>query len=254
MRRVVAVIVGVSSLLVARAAAQTADAHLGRGLEAFEDEDYEAAISEFRAGYAIDPRPELLFAWAQAERLSGDCPSAIVLYRRFLETGPPERQAAAAQSMLDRCEAALATTPKEPVEPEPEVGAAGAVDLDLTLTPPPAPPRREARPPWYADVLGGALAGAGVVTLGVGVGMWLGAEATEDDAAAAETYDQFAALMDEAGDERRIAGITLAVGAGLIGAGVVRYVIVRRDAEARVPTVTAWSDGAGGGLAVSGSF
>src|SRR6266540_6496126 len=66
-----------------------AKARFGRGLDYYKMKEYEAAIAEFEAAYAIDPRNEILFAQAQAERLSGDCASAVVLYRHFLENNPP---------------------------------------------------------------------------------------------------------------------------------------------------------------------
>src|ERR1043165_2668234 len=89
-----------------------AKAHFDQGAVFFAAKDYEAAISAFEAGYALDPRPEILFAWAQAARLSGDCPSAIVLYERFLAGQPPARQARAARANRELCKQALATRPE----------------------------------------------------------------------------------------------------------------------------------------------
>src|SRR5262245_50856168 len=68
-----------------RALAPAAREHVDRGLEAYGDKRYLDAIRELEAAYRIDPRREILFNWAQAERLSGDCEAAIPLYEKFLE-------------------------------------------------------------------------------------------------------------------------------------------------------------------------
>src|SRR5262245_14065091 len=81
-----------------------AKVRLARGLEYYKMKEFEAAIAEFEAAYAIDPRKEILFAQAQAERLSGDCASAAVLYRRFLGMDPPAVHAEAARASLEKCE------------------------------------------------------------------------------------------------------------------------------------------------------
>jgi tetratricopeptide (TPR) repeat protein len=69
-----------------------ARALLDAGLGHYAAKDYEAAIAAFRRGYELDARAEFLFAWAQAERLSGDCASAIELYEMFIASGPPPEQ------------------------------------------------------------------------------------------------------------------------------------------------------------------
>ncbi|MCA9720603.1 MAG: hypothetical protein KC468_38425, partial [Myxococcales bacterium] len=103
-----------------------AKAHLDRALELYTAGEYEEAIREFRSGYAIDPSPMFLFAWAQAERLTGDCLRAAELYRRFIATDPPEQQVAAAEAHIDSCselaatEAASEQEQEDAAEPEPE--------------------------------------------------------------------------------------------------------------------------------------
>jgi hypothetical protein len=92
--------------------------HVERGLAAYGDKDWTTAIREFREGYAIDPRPDFLFAWAQASRLSGDCARAIELYDQFVATGPAPEQRDAATKMSERCrESVAAEKPAEPPAP-----------------------------------------------------------------------------------------------------------------------------------------
>ncbi len=81
--------------------------HLAAAVDAYGARDYERAVTEFQAAYAASASADALFGWAQAERLSGDCPSAIVLYRRLLEGALAPAQQAAAQQNLERCERAL---------------------------------------------------------------------------------------------------------------------------------------------------
>src|SRR5690349_14134644 len=85
----------------AQAMKPEAEVRFERGLEYYKLKEYEAAIQEFEAAYAIDARPEILFSMAQAERLSGDCESAVLLYHRFLDTNPPATHADAARTSLD---------------------------------------------------------------------------------------------------------------------------------------------------------
>ena len=42
--------------------------HLERGLKLYDKQRYDEAIVELRAGLAVDPQPDLLYALGQAER------------------------------------------------------------------------------------------------------------------------------------------------------------------------------------------
>src|SRR5439155_22171721 len=65
-------------------------AHYDAGERAFEAKQYDAAIDEFRAGYAIDHDPYWFYVEAQVQRveaLAGNldkCRDAIVNFRKFL--------------------------------------------------------------------------------------------------------------------------------------------------------------------------
>ncbi len=189
------------------------------GLTHFEAKEYEDAIRQFRAGYAVDPRPELLFAIAQAERLSGDCTSAIKAYEMFLESSPEERQAYATTTAIERCRTALGKT-----EPEPEPEPAPALAAPKAA---PAPAfvhdSDSLRAPWYKDKLGASLLAAGVVSASVGLGYYVASSSDESAAKEAATYGEYADLMDSAERRRNVAWVGLGVGAGLITGAVVRY-------------------------------
>jgi tetratricopeptide (TPR) repeat protein len=217
------------------------DKHLARGLELYQDGAYEAALVEFRAGFALEARPELLFALAQAERKSGDCASALVYYRRFIETGPPVEQAAAAQLQLEHCgealgsapdvdidEALLVVPPPEIVEPgpEPEPGPP-AVAMQPIVT---EPPRRDA---WYRDRFGVVLLSGGAVATLVGLGLLVSARGAAGDADDATTYDDYDRAV-AAVEQRQLLG-ALVTGGGVVVLGVaaVRLIVKRRTTAPR---------------------
>lgn len=198
--------------------------HLDAGLTAYANKDYEIAIAEFRAAHALSPRRDILWAWAQAERLSGDCPSAVVLYRKFLSTNPSADEVAAAEQNLARCEKALATQP----EPAPAPTAPRSPTLRpaaLAVDPLDGGDGRDGanRPRWYQDRGAGALFGAGVLFLGVGTGYLIAAGSAQDDAMSAFTYEEYGARMDTASSRRTIGVVSLIGGAALAGAGVLRW-------------------------------
>lgn len=134
-----------------------ARAHLERGMRHYEAQDYERAVSEFRAGYTLEPHRHFLYAIGQAERMRGNCERAIAAYNSFLRTNPPTSEAERASQNIERCEASLAQTP--PPEPEPEAKPAPTAPSevardDATST--------SSAPPTLAYVAFG-IGGAGIV-------------------------------------------------------------------------------------------
>ena len=230
--------------------------HLERGIEFYAEKQYELAIVEFRAGFALDPRPDFLFALAQSERLSGDCPTAVIYYERFLATGPDADQGEAARVNMKRCTRALESGPNgRPLEPAEVVLA----EAETAAAPPPLSrssatiDRRQTRrdSPWYSDKVGTSLFAGAVVSFGLGVGFWVGKGAAEDDASAATRYDDYVAALDRARRDRTISLVTLSVGAALAGATIYRYT-TRSPHSTRLvaaPTVRG-----GGAVSLIGSF
>lgn len=58
--------------------------HYELAVALYRAQKYEAAIPEFKAAYALDPRPELLFNVAQSCRKSGHPGEAVEFYERYL--------------------------------------------------------------------------------------------------------------------------------------------------------------------------
>jgi tetratricopeptide (TPR) repeat protein len=219
----------------------TAEDWLRLGLTRFEREDYSGAIDAFKRGNAIDPRPQFLFAIAQAERLRGDCKAALVYYRRFLTTSPPEEQAAAATQHLRRCSAVVSAAPT----PAPEAAPPPP-------PPPPVEPEPEA-PPFWSDPITLAVGGGAVALSLTGAAFLVAAGDASDDAATAATYDEHASLLDRAASRQRIGLITLSAGVAVGGYAIYR-ILRGGEAPRREEKNLTVTPGPGVGLALGGRF
>jgi hypothetical protein len=216
MKRLAILCTLVAGIATAQADAPYAPAvqkHVDAGLAAYRAGDYETASREIEAAYVIDPRPALLYTWAQARRQGGRCEDALPLYRRYADTATSEAQTAAAKTGIDLCEKQLAE--KRDAKPP-----------DPIVTPPPPPPRKKPEPPpWYRDKIGDVLAIGGLVGLGVGTGFLVASKRSLDSANRAEFRDDFGDLLDEANGRRRLGIGVLGAGSALLATGIVVYVV-----------------------------
>jgi hypothetical protein len=249
------IIVALLSILYAHAAladespAAKGREHYRKAISEYGAKEYEAAIADFRDAYAYDPRPEVLYAWAQAERLSGDCPSAIVLYKRFLDGGAIGAQADAARANQEKCEQALATRPVEEEQPAPKPKPAPIVVVAAPAVKR-APKTRRAHVAWWKDPLGDGLVAGGAVALAIGLGYLSAADDAQSAAAHASTYDQYAAEIAAAGSHRTVGAVSLSIGAAIVAGGVVRWVYASRHGE--IITITPATGG--GMVSIAGRF
>lgn len=215
-----------------------ANAHFTRGAAHFEARRFEAAVSEFEAAYALDPNRDYLFAWAQAERLGGDCASAVLLYDRFIAAEPPERQKRAATDNRALCEQALATRPQgigvAGASSAPSGAAASGAATSASPRPPvsdaqvvgvPVTPDRstevsvsQPRP----DAIGLGLAGAGAVGLGVGTWLFVASERAAGSAQTERVYGDHARAIEAARGQRVASLVSLGAGVALAGGAVAR--------------------------------
>jgi tetratricopeptide (TPR) repeat protein len=241
------------SLLARAASAQSeapemspeARAHYERGAAFSTAKNYEAAIREFQAAHAIEPRREFLFAWAQVERLSGDCESAIGLYQKFLDTTPPERQAEAARLNLSRCQQALGPRPEVPAAIPP---AQPGPSIAVTAAPVPAP-APVATSTKVLLAAGAGIAGAGATLLVLSI---------FDERAAPDLirYDDYLDRMHRARLERTLSFVGLGLGAGLVAVGLFRFAAGRHKDQPPAPQAHLgfWSGAGAGGFSVRGRF
>jgi hypothetical protein len=190
----------------------------------FAAEEYDLAADALARAHAIDPRPEFLYARAQAERLGGDCRSAVPLYEQFLRTQPPETHAEDARVNLAKCAGALAAA-GEPAEAAPAPAPAPATGPAPADAPPPRP---KSSRPWHRDVAGGVLVGTGALTLAVGGGLLGGAHALRERADGANRHSAYDDRITRAIALER-AGIALAAtGGALTLAGAIRWIVLAR--------------------------
>jgi tetratricopeptide (TPR) repeat protein len=211
-----------------------AKAKLQEAQAAFKAEDFDAAAAAVEAAYLIEPNPMLLYPWAQAERSRGNCAAAVELYGRFLDTDPPKEAAGPARENMQRCQEQLDAAAAE-AEPEPDV-----VDEVIEEEPEPEPepvptpvtkdePAKAKR--WYADPLGGALVGVGVVGVGVGAGLLGVASSRAGKAADAGSHSEYLDMRIGATKLRNGGAVALSIGGALVIGGVVRYVIVAKQGK-----------------------
>ena len=236
--------------------AGSAQPHLDAALKAYEAKDYDAAIREFEQAYAIDPKPALLYATAQAYRFANRCTKALELYRRYLTTKLTDAQISATKNGIALCEGAVKQPePEPPAKPEPKLEPPARAEPARTPEPPTtvAAEQRELPPaphdtPWYKDTLGDALTVGGVVGIGVGVGFLVMASSSEHDAKTAQFRADFLRSLDEATQRRRIGAVSLGAGAALAVGGVLVYVLRDHHAHRLVGGID------GHTLYVSGTF
>lgn len=167
--------------------------------EAYARGDFEEARRLLLQAYAIDPRPQLLFALGQVELNLKHYDAAIRYYEQFLATDPPEDQAALAQQAIGAARIKLA-------QPEP---------------PPPPPPPVKHYPPrrWTLEDTG--LAAFGGLAIAVGGGLVIYSHELGTDHSG--TLSQFDARLGQA-NTLKWTGIGIAsAGALVVGVTVLRW-------------------------------
>ena len=237
--------VALTAIAITRAAhaqpATTADQHRDAGYRHVERSEWDAAVDEYQAAYAIDHDPVSIYAIGRVHIQRGDCAAAIDAFRRFLELRPSPRARTSAAAEIAKCEAVLAAAAPAPDGP-------AAVDEPIVIAPPPAPPHRRQRP-FSSDPLGSVLVGGGVVAGGLGAYFYVRARGELCDDPCTGSYQAYQDGLERARTWRTTAVIAGSVGAGLIVAGTIRW-LTHRDAADDVEV--AWSPRPGGGAVVLG--
>ncbi|HEY5922879.1 MAG TPA: hypothetical protein VIV11_14470 [Kofleriaceae bacterium] len=263
---------------------QAARAQFDKGVTAYTKGDYAAAAEALGASFVLEADVETLFAWAQTERKLGHCDRASELYRKLLGMNLPAENKEAIQVQINECKVIIAdqkkaakTAPKpdpkvapkpEPKvapKPDPKVAPKPVEAKPVEPTPVPVQPTPEPAPTevlpvepvqaegrvWWKDPIGGAVVGAGVVGLGLGIVFLVQGSAAESDKATAMSYPEYESLANRAESRGRLGVISLVAGSALIACGVVRYVTLKPSKETQVTTLALPG---GGGLALSGRF
>lgn len=252
--------------------------HMDAGMKAHKDGNYDLALTELQAAYALDGQPKLLFAIAQVQAKLDLCPEAVANYEKFLGTiKKDKKKTAVVKQAISACNdkivaatavpepppATVSATPPAPTgedalvapvgAPEPPPPAAAPPVEDSPLPPSPMPTSMDSggAKPWYKDVLGDVLL-VGGVAVGVGsVVMYTGARAKLDDAEAAPSLAEYSSLVDDAKSQRTMSLVLAGGSAVLLTAAIIRYA-TRDKGETRTVAVTPTN---GGGLITwSGGF
>lgn len=222
----------------------------------FSQGNFGDAAKLIEKAYLIEPVPELLFPWAQAEREQGNCRAAVDLYGRMLEEIPEGRMADSARSNIELCneemppeEEAVALVEDDPLEDE--------YVEESEPEPEPVPVTNTDKQPkakqWYKDPAGGVLTGFGVVGVGVGAALLIVATGNANGAPDAASLDDYNSQSDSALTQRNAGAGVLSVGGALLVAGVIRYVLVAKKNKASA-TASVWTAPGSGGLVLSGRF
>jgi hypothetical protein len=212
--------------------AEQAKVHVDRGLVFYNLQDFASAAREYKAAYLADPRAELLFMLAQAERQGGDCATAIGTYKAYARTpGVTPTQTAAAESLVHKCEAELADAQAKAAAAAAAAKPAPGPSAPALAQPAPkgaAPPKDDAAAPgpWYGDVLGGVLFVGGLGLAGVGTGLLVAGNASMSSAPSGATFGDYKDQSAGAKPKQAIGVGGIVAGATLATLGVVRYVLV----------------------------
>ncbi|HEY7953664.1 MAG TPA: hypothetical protein VII38_00165, partial [Polyangia bacterium] len=137
--------------------------------------------------FSLHADPALLYNAAQAHRLAGNKPRALLLYKNYLRLfqdvpnrSEVERHIAELEQAIDSEKKAVTAPPTEPMSAAKGPATAPAAAIPQTASPAPATtradltaraPERKRVKPWVWGVIGGAAAVALAVGLGVGLGL-----------------------------------------------------------------------------------
>jgi tetratricopeptide (TPR) repeat protein len=236
--------------------------HIDKATAFHGDGKFKQALDELTLAYALDPKPELLYAIGQVHVQLGNCTEAIAFYERFLTTKPAAGPTAAAKEAIQSCKSAAPPEPKPDPKPDPVPDPKPDPEPVKDPEPPPnqPPPKPETPPstggsPWYKDVIGDVLVSGGIVSGVLGVVFYTQMSAKLDDAedrSKTTTIAEHDALRDEARSKRNLAlGFGIG-GVALVGAGIVRYMMRDNGERSSKVAVTPTSDG--GLITVMGRF
>ena len=242
-----------------------AAAHLKQGNRHYRLRDFQSAITEYKAGAAIEEAGVFWYNLGQCYRQLGNYEDALWYYQRFLDRGKPT--GALKDSVVDFIAKMTAEKEKAATKQQPtdaggdENSATTATKVQATTPPVPAVTQTtetpeepvDAPPRWYADKLGWAITGVGVAGVGAGIGLIVSSSGLADDADNATNELDRADLHDRADSRRRLGTIVTGVGAAVAIGGIIKLVLVPKQSET-APVVSAAPTSGGLALTISGRF
>jgi hypothetical protein len=194
------------------ASADPAADALKQGIDAYKVGKYADAAAALEKAYQLAPKPDTLFALAQAERLAGDCKSAAVHYHKVIEQIGDLNVVRLVQQNLGLCEKF------DPPPPPPPPAAAPAAAV-----PPQIITKTVVREVDRTDKLAVLSAAGGALALGAAGGLWVAGSANRSGASSALTLDAANRLNNRAQIDEVGAIAAAAVGVGLFAVAVYRW-------------------------------
>lgn len=237
--------------------------HFADGLRLYAEKDYDAAATELEISYNLKNDQTTLFAWAQAERLFGNCDESKVLLSKYVANGANAKQSKAAYDLMEQCtprvvEEPVAADPVVPPVTDPSAG--GNANGDLTSGGSVSEAEADDGKHWYKDWVGLTLLASGGVGLTISALSYSAARGKESDAEMMGiTYDEFITLRSDAEQSRTTAVIFGVTGGVLLTAGAA-YILMDHitgnssEESAAAEGMVMHFDGNAGGVSFSGSF
>lgn len=210
-----------------------ADDAMKKGIELYKAGKYAEAIPYLDKANNLDPKPDTLFALAQAQRLSGDCVSAAANYHKVIDQVSDMQVGKLVQQNLSLCE------PDEPKQPEPV-----HEDKPVVEAKPQVVEKTVVHEVEHTDKLAAVMLGGGMLALGAAGGLYVAASSNSDAADLAKSLPDHDSLADKAKTERTMMYVASGVGAVMIGVAIYRWTTGGSD---RPKTDVAVVPGAGGG-------
>lgn len=227
------------SLITSSAIAQGKPSQIFQdAVTAYEKSEFGRAAELFAQAYREDPNRTILFALAQSERLSDDCPTAIRHYHQLRRRKMPDEDRLRVFQGLELCGVF-----DEVVEKEPVVAVENAGPTYVTKS--------------ETDWLGISLLAGGLVGMGVGTSYWLVLSGQNDDIRAADTEASHLLLENRARTSRTISIVSFASGTALLAGAAYRLLVTKgkgAKAEAGEVLGSGWIDSDGGGISLMGAF
>ena len=196
---------------------------------AFDAKDFDRMVELSRDAYARTGDLRFLYAQAHAERLRGDCDTALGLYGRVLAANPTGTYADYAQKGVRLCEEELTKAPPKP-EPPPKPAAVeepGADDTD-PVPQPPQPPTAPDTPGRRTDVTMAVLLSAGAIATVTGGTLLVSSDVSRRRANAAEDEATHIENLQRTRTFRISAAVVGSVGVALLGGALARVLVIRR--------------------------
>ncbi len=211
--------------------ADTAGDAMKKGIELYKAGKYAEALPHLEKAYQLDPKPDTLFALAQAQRLSGDCASAATNYRKVIELVSDMNVAKLVQQNLSLCEADEPQPTPAAAEPEPAAVQPQVIEKEVV------------HEVDRTDKLAAVMLGGGMLAIGVAGGLLVAASNNADAADRAKSLDDHDLLADRATTQRTMMYVAGGVGVAMIGVAVFRWT----RGSSRAKTDIALVPSAGGG-------